>query len=133
MPEVFLCQNIPGAVQASIPATDTVIYSNNIKSTEFNHIRVSFTVAITPTATSLVAPINIKLKLNGATLFTWVHQLPSTPLAAQQNYVFEYISDARQAGGLSIGGALTVTIGTASLDTHTSVQVLNMYAHSLDD
>jgi hypothetical protein len=132
MPEVLLCQNVPASPVSTIPTTDGVLTSNNIKSSEFNHIKVENTLTIATTGTSLLAPMNVKLKLNGTTLFTWVFQTQSA-LVGQETVNLSYISDARQAGGLSAGGVLTLTASTAVADTHTTMTVLSTYVYSLDD
>lgn len=132
MPEVILCNNVPATAVTTINTTDTLLTTNNIKSTEFNHIQVDHTITIATTGTSLLAPMNVKLKLNGATLFTWVFQTPAAAIG-QDTKLLSYLSDARQAGGLSVGGALTLTVNTAVQDTHTTITVLSAYVKSLDD
>jgi hypothetical protein len=128
--EAILVQNI-AQTASTIPNTDTVFYSNNIKSTVYNNIRVEATLSLATTASTTLQSINIKLKLNGGTLFTWVVRPPVAAISITP-YEFTYVGNATQAGGLSQGGILSLTVGAAAADANTNVTGLSIYVTSVD-
>jgi hypothetical protein len=130
MGEAILIQNIAQSA-LTIPNTDTIFYSNNIKPTQFNNVRVEFTVSLATTATSTLQNINLKLKLNGGTLFTWVIRA-STAAISITPLELAYIGNSSVAGGLSQGGVLSLTAGAAAADANTNITGLNIYVTSVD-
>lgn len=124
MTEAILIQNTDGTPMTTIPTTDTAFYTNNIKPTQYQNCRISGRVELNSTASSLLANIAIKLKLNAGTLETFNHRL-SAAAVGTVNIPIEYVGD------ISVGGSLTLTAATAVADANTTLTAKNIYVTAI--
>jgi hypothetical protein len=118
MGEVLYVTNTPGGSTA-LAATDTSLLSGNIKAHLNKNVKISSSVQITTTGTSLTNNISFKIKLGSTVLATIIHKPQA--LVDVKTINLEWMGDT------AAGGAVSITQSASSADAQTTMIARNLY------